>query len=474
MFQETRKRLAFWYTSVTAVVLLLFAIAVYFYVSNTLIERIDDTLKHVAEVIERSLVIEENSFSEVKYRVNIEASFRNNNNTTDDGAYKPRGRGANRIRPLENPVPNSIRGTAPNDRIDIEWFNPMGKLLWTTFNEPPEIPLSFGRTGKTVHLSSEYLLRQVTKKIEFGRYILGYLRISHPWFEFTIPIRQLIFDLALGITMMIISVGTIGWLLSGIAIEPVKNSYHSLKQFTADASHELRNPIAMIQTNVQLALEYADGEPQLQQKQLQVIERLTQRLGRLVNDLLFLARSDSGVLKINYQPVPLDALLIEVIEEQRILAEQKGIFLSLHIGEKEDILSDNEELFTLEGDWDQLARLFTNLISNALEYSKKNEAEIDREVSIELQLIKRERQRKLQVKVKDNGIGISEEVLNHIFDRFYRIDSSRSQRNNNQNGSGLGLAIVQAIVENHQGQITVESKINEGTTFTVILPININ
>jgi OmpR-family two-component system manganese-sensing sensor histidine kinase len=440
MFQETRRRLAIWYTSVTAIVLLLFATAVYFYVSNTLIERIDDTLKHVAEVIERSLVIEKNSVSEVKYRVNIEASFRNNNNTVED------------------------------DHIEIEWFNPMGELLWSTFNEAPKIPLSLGRTGKTIHLSSEHLVRQVTKRIDFGRYVLGYLRISHPWFEFTKPIRQLLLDLSLALSLMIISVGTIGWLLSGIAIKPVKDSYQSLKQFTADASHELRNPIAMIQTNVQLALAYS--EPQLQEKQLQVIERLTRRLGRLVNDLLFLARSDSGMLNINFQPVPLDALLIEVIEEQRIFAEQKNIFLSLQIVDNEDIYPDNEDRFTLQGDWDQLARLFTNLISNGLEYSQENEQKKEKELIVELQLIKRDFLPKLQVKIKDNGVGIAAELLPHIFDRFYRVDSSRSHGKQNQHGSGLGLAIAKAIVENHQGQIMVESQINQGTTFTVILPIN--
>jgi two-component system, OmpR family, manganese sensing sensor histidine kinase len=442
MFQETRKRLAIWYTSVTAVVLLIFATSVYFYVSNTLIERIDDTLKHIVEVVERSLVIEKNTVSEVKYRVNIEASFRNNSNNLED------------------------------DHIDIEWFNSMGELLWTTFNEPPKIPLSIGRTGKTVHLSSDHLARQVTKRIDFGRYVLGYLRITHPWFEFTKPIRQFMLDLVLALSLMIISVGTIGWLLSGIAIKPVKDSYQSLKQFTADASHELRNPIAMIQTNVQLALAYP--EPQLQEKQLQVIERLTQRLGRLVNDLLFLTRSDSGMFKVHFQPVPLDALLIEVIEEQRIFAEQKGIILSLNIENNQDISADNEDQFTIQGEWDQLARLFTNLISNGIEYSQ-NETKNNQELIVELQLIKRDRNPKLQVKIKDQGMGIAEELLPHIFDRFYRVDSSRSHRNNDQQkGSGLGLAIAKAIAENHQGQITVESKINQGTTFTVILPINSN
>jgi OmpR-family two-component system manganese-sensing sensor histidine kinase len=454
MFQATRRRLALWYTAVTAVLLLLFATGVYLYVRTTLIERIDDTLKHVVEVVNRSLVIESVTIPEGRYRVNVEASFRNNAEAVED------------------------------DHIDLEWFGTQGELIWSTFSESLDIPLHPNRQGETVYLSSDRLLRQLTKRVEIGHHVLGYLRVSHPWFEVTKPIRQLILDLGIGTTTMVLCVAAIGWFLSGIAIKPVKDSYQSLKQFTADASHELRNPIATIQTNVQMALAYPDAEIPLQQRRLKVIERLTQRLGNLVNDLLFLARSDSGMVKPNYQSVPLDALLIEVMEEQRIIAEQKGIFLSLHIQEyradSPPLSEESEDIFTLEGDWDQLARLFTNLISNALEYSspqlseeisdstQKNPAS----VQVELQRIKRERHPQLQVKITDTGKGIPDFALPHLFDRFYRLDPSRThaQDHSTSAGSGLGLAIARAIVENHQGQIGVESTLERGTTFTVILP----
>ena len=463
MFQATRRRLAIWYTTVTAVLLLLFATGFYLYVRSTLIERIDDTLKHVVEVVDRSLVIETASLSQGTYRVSVEATFRNNANAVED------------------------------DHIDLEWFSPRGELLWSTFSEPLDIPLSPNQTGTTVHLSPDRQLRQVTKRMELGRYVLGYLRVSHPWFEVTKPIRQLMLDLSIGTSLMVFCVAAIGWLLSGIAIEPVRNSYQSLKQFTADASHELRNPIATIQTNVQMALSYPDAEPQLQQRQLKVIERLTQRLGHLVNDLLFLARSDSGMVQMNCQPVPLDALLIEVIEEQRVIAEQKGVFLSLHLvepdldrhrlGKEKPDSWLTEDVFTLKGDWEQLARLFTNLIGNALAHTNPLDLDLkstdiiqnpkEASVEVELQLIKRDRHPQLQVQVKDTGTGIPESALPHIFDRFYRVDPSRShsQDTSTSTGAGLGLAIAKAIVENHQGQIAVESILNQGTTFTVTLPV---
>lgn len=469
MFQVTRRRLALWYTAVTAVVLLLFATGVYMYVRSTLIERVDDTLNHVVEVVVRSLVIDPvNPATEGKLRVNLEASFPDNADTVED------------------------------DRIDLEWFSPTGELLWSTFSFPLNIPIHLNRTGETVRVvrwvgeqvsrgaeeqvsmsnasllnptaeekhqskiePSTLVLRQLTERVEMGRQVLGYLRVSHPWFEVTKPSRQLIFDLSLGIGLMVISVATIGWFLSGLAMEPVRESYQRLKQFTADASHELRSPIATIQTNVQVALADPDPQPQMHRQQLQVIERLTQRLGRLVEDLLFLARQDSGIVQPCFASVPLDALLMEAIEEQRLVAASKQINLSLNIVEQQIEMS--EEIYTLEGDWDQLARLFTNLVGNAVQYTPSGGR-----VDVELQQIGRHDRTQLQVKVKDTGIGIPESALPHLFDRFYRVDKARSRAL--AAGSGLGLAIASAIVENHKGHIRVESTVDRGTIFTVILP----
>ena len=453
LFQSTRRRLALWYTAVTAVLLLLLAFGVYFYVRNTLIDRIDDTLKHVVEVVDRSLVIQPLAETKGRYGVNVDASFSQNVDNLED------------------------------DRIDLEWFNPKKELLWSTFEQPIDYPLHVNRSGETVYLNGDRIFRQIVQKVELEHRVLGYLRVSHPWFEVTKPVDRLTKDLIIGISLMILCVGAIGWFLSGIAMKPIQVSYSSLKQFTADASHELRNPIATIQTNVQMALAYPEAEPQLQQRQLQIIERLTQKLGRLVNDLLFLARSDSGMVQLDWQAVPLDALLIEVIEEQRTAATQKGLFLSLHIVEPEIARADfnEEDVFTVKGDWDYLSRLFTNLIANAIEHTDKTES-AEASVEVELALIKatsksirvRESnyQYELQVKVKDNGNGIPAESLPHIFDRFYRADLARSPQRQIESptGAGLGLAIAKAIVENHLGNITVDSVVEQGTIFTVTLP----
>ena len=424
--------------------LLVFATGFYFYVRNTLIDRIDDTLNHVVEVVERTLVIEPltspTTGAKTKSQVNIQASFRDSTDAVED------------------------------DHIDLEWFNPTGELLWSTLSEPLNIPIHANRTGETVWVinnklqSENYSLRQVTQRVEIGRQVLGYLRVSHPWFEVTKPIHQLIIDLILGASLTLICVAAIGWLLSGLAMKPVRESYGRLKQFTADASHELRNPIATIQTNVQVALAEPDIEPQ-QHQQLQVIERLTRRLGRLVDDLLFLARQDSGIVQQQWVDVPLDALLIEVIEEQLAIATTQNLSLSLEIVDR----PNTEDNFTVLGDWDQLARLFTNLVSNCVQYTPSGG-----KIVVELQLAAKSKRTSpmlnpaLQVKITDTGIGISPEALPHIFDRFYRADPARTHRS--AAGSGLGLAIAKAIVENHGGQIHIDSQLDRGTAITVTLP----
>ena len=464
LFQATRRRLAIWYTAITAILLLLFASGVYLYVHSTLIERVDDTLYHVVEVVERSLVIEATKIQPNQLRVNVKYSFPNNAENAED------------------------------DRIDLEWFSPNGELLWSTFSEILNIPIHPNHTGETVRVASKggwgesaQLLRQVTKRIERGRQVLGYLRVSHPWFEVTKPSRQLIFDLALGISVMLLSVAASGWFLSGKAMKPVGESYQRLKQFTADASHELRSPIALIQTNVQVALADLDlvkeeNNTVQYRQQLKIMERLTQRMGKLVNDLLFLARQDSGINTDVFSPCPLDALLMEVVEEQQLVAREKQINLVLNLvaSPRTEVNPElQENWFTLIGNWEQLVRLFTNLIGNALQYTPVQgviKVELERIEGINRVRGMRCTNSHLQIKVSDTGIGIPRDALPKLFDRFYRVDPARTHRSEKScsttnTGSGLGLAIAQAIIAHHQGQIQVVSTLGIGTTFIVILPV---
>jgi OmpR-family two-component system manganese-sensing sensor histidine kinase len=455
VFQATRQRLALWYTAVTAVLLLLFASGFYLYVRTTLVERVDDTLNHVVEIVERSLVIEPSPLSDrvfatfeeggLPLRVNIEASFRDNARAVED------------------------------DHIDLEWFGPGGQLLWSTLSEVLPVPLHVNPAGETVRVTQETVFRQITERVQANGQVLGYLRVSHPWFEVTKPSRRLIVDLALGTSLMVGAVAAIGWLLSGIAMAPVRDSYQQLKQFTADASHELRNPIAVIQTNAQVALSDPDPDVATQQRQFQVIERLTRRLGRLVDDLLFLARQESGLIAFTPASIALGGLLDEVLEEQQVIATEKQLDLiyepdlsdsgsrsSLILPTKPALL-DLKNALIVGGDASQLTRLFTNLIGNALQYTPAGGR-----VSVAVKPIKQQGQAWVQVTVQDTGIGMDAEALAHGFDRFYRADPARLR--SGDQGTGLGLAIAKVIVDTHRGQIHLDSQPNQGTTVTVLLP----
>jgi OmpR-family two-component system manganese-sensing sensor histidine kinase len=277
---------------------------------------------------------------------------------------------------------------------------------------------------------------------------------------------------------MIGAVAAIGWLLSGIAITPVKESYQQLKQFTADASHELRNPIAVIQTNAQVALLDPNPDVALQQKQFQVIERLTRRLGRLVDDLLFLARQESGLIPLAMEPIDLNLLLTEVTEEQQVIAAERHIRLifstDTESSNSKDKISRSSSMGPLEaangdlivtGDMGQLTRLFTNLISNAVQYTSNQG-----EVVVMAKSIKQQGQQWVQIRIQDTGIGMDSETLSHVFDRFYRADPARLKDRQIETGTGLGLAIAKVIVDNHRGHISIESQLNRGTIVTVLLP----
>ena len=211
--------------------------------------------------------------------------------------------------------------------------------------------------------------------------------------------------------------------------------------------------MALIQTNVQAALSDPDSTVQEQRQQLEVIERLTRRLGRLVDDLLFLARQDSGILQPRREMVDFDALVLEVVEEQQLQAREREVVLTLDFDQLPEVCG-------VIGDRDQLARLCTNLIANALQYTPAAGS-----VAVALA----GEGDRLRLRVSDTGIGIPATALPHLFERFYRVDPARSHVG--QRGSGLGLAIVATILESHQGQIAVRSREGQGSCFEITLPI---
>jgi two-component system OmpR family sensor kinase len=225
----------------------------------------------------------------------------------------------------------------------------------------------------------------------------------------------------------------------------LQQAFSTQRQFLADASHELRSPLTAIRANVETLRRGGETDPVERDETLRVVEREVGRMGRLVDDLLSLARADAGQEPVRTR-LSLDALLLEVYHQQRPLAGR----VRLTLGEFEPV--------EIDGDPDRLKQLLLNLVDNALRHTPAGG-------TVTLDLIHRDSE--AVVRVRDTGPGISPEHLPHIFERFYRIDSARTRE---AGGTGLGLAISREIAEAHGGRIEVESTIGTGTTFTVVLP----
>lgn len=221
------------------------------------------------------------------------------------------------------------------------------------------------------------------------------------------------------------------------------------QRFVGDVSHELRTPLTTIRGHVDLIKRYG-----MDPDSLEAIEGEVNRMNRMVSDLLLLAKADYGGLTLYTRPVDLDALVSEVYRSAHSLIKERDLKL---------IIRDYEPI-RIEGDPDRLTQLLLNLITNAIKFTPDGG-----EICVNL----RRTSAGAVLEVRDTGIGMSEDDLKHVFDRFFQADTSRARGDGlgRGEGVGLGLSISKWIVDAHHGRITVDSTLGEGTTFTVCLPL---
>ncbi|HOP81233.1 MAG TPA: ATP-binding protein, partial [Armatimonadota bacterium] len=222
------------------------------------------------------------------------------------------------------------------------------------------------------------------------------------------------------------------------------------KEFVANVSHELRTPITAVRVTAEALLSGAKDDPQLLDRFLTTLVKESERLSLLIDDLLEIAKREAGQRKIRRTEIDLPRLMTRIIALHRAKAEASNI----------GITSEVQDDLTIYADEQQIEQVISNLLDNAIKYTLQN-GKVD---------VRAEGNGKsVTISVTDTGIGIPNNEVPRIFERFYRVDKARSRQ---LGGTGLGLSIVKDIVEAHNGTITVETELGSGSTFTVSIPRN--
>lgn len=231
-------------------------------------------------------------------------------------------------------------------------------------------------------------------------------------------------------------------------INRLDRSFSSQQRFIQDISNELRTPLDILKKEIDNTLK-SDKSAEKSRLMLEKVSEQVDSLFDVINDLLVLSRFEDGTRLLEIRKVNLKRLAEQVIEEMKVLIEQKDLSVVFHC----------DNAIIIDADKNQLHQLITNLLDNAIKYTNRKG---------EVKIMMRKKGKAAQIVVSDTGVGMPEEELTYIFDRFYQINKSRITNN----GFGIGLSLVKVITESHKGTISVESTLGKGSTFTVSLPIS--
>ncbi len=464
-----RGKLTAWYILVFGVVLTCFCVSIYVMMESKLLHSVDHRLKTMAELISKTELCAVPNFLPPDFERRLNRIF----------GTRPVGKFV-RVLDLSGEIgsrtENLEEDKIPVNKKLVREVVTKGEIIYETqYPLGPKIPIRFiNFPVRRFNQKKVYGVVQVGTSLEFVRESMRNLVVV-----FLVLVPSLLFAAAL-----------VGFFLAGKAFKPIREiarttrhitvnnlderitvpvarddigqlastingmldrlflSFQKTAQFTADASHELRTPLTIMQGELEIALR---GERSVEEyidtlgSSLEEVERMS----KIVNDLLLLSKSDMGQEVICNDPVDLGVLVEGLLSHFKILAEAQQI----------DLSSSVAEVATVFGDQLKLRQLLVNLLTNAIRYTPEGG---------KVQLTLKNIDSGVEIAIADTGIGIPEEDIPRIFDRFYRADKARSRQ---YGGSGLGLSIVKSIVNSHSGTIKVESVVGEGSVFTVTLPV---
>ncbi|MEA5624149.1 sensor histidine kinase [Nostoc sp. UHCC 0251] len=419
MFNRSRRNLASWFTLTMGSILIVFAAVVYYWEVIDELEELDRLLYKKTSVM----------------AANVKSELHNGKRQVD----------------LEHvPLLGSMVQPLPDSQlVYASWYDEQKQLV-QFFGTIPSDRLSISGGFDTIKADSKVWLRQVTLPVYQNGLLIGYLQAAMPMTATESALAEFRMVLAISAPITLTVVALTGWWLGGLAMQPIRHNYDHLQRFTADASHELRSPLAAIISNAQYGFLSKSTDLEMQRQRFQKIFEIAKSMSILVNNLLFLARSQGQLPNESLQVIDLNNLLVQITDDYATQADAQHLSLVFKL--------PNNNL-TVLGDADLLRQVIINLLNNACKYTPPGG-------QVQLQLFTQSHWGIIQI--IDNGIGIPEADLPYIFERFYRVDKKRSRQTG---GFGLGLAIAQQIVESHGGKITIKSVFKEGTTLQIYLPL---
>jgi len=420
MLEKTARKLIMINALVFVFVLSVFSITVYLFVS----ERLDSEQHEDLRMLSNALVssIEAPGETDVIPDV-MQESIRENN-------------------------PENKKASKEKTPQSLEWFDASSKLVAQKGNL--KITTPFDKSA-TFQMQQNPRLMLLTRPAQRQGQIVGYLRIGMPINDTEEYKQGLFWGLLFGTALaVVVSAIAVLWLVRQ-ALKPIEVSMRTLSDFTGDASHELKSPITAIKTNGAVALKYSEGMRESDRTSISTMIAAANQMSRTIDDLLSLAESEHEYTKQEFLSLNIKVLVGEVIDGLSAMAENKGIKIDFKI---------EEPGISIRARQTDLELVLINVIKNAIIYSEQNS----------LVFVEASRSgNKVKIKIEDKGVGIGKEDLPKIFDRFWRSDKARSYKSG---GNGLGLSIVKSILDRYRATAKVESRLGDGTVFTILWPIN--
>jgi heavy metal sensor kinase len=456
-------RLTMWYGVVLSLILVSFACGIFVYFKNSLQDSIDAKIRSIGEVLSSSMT--------------------ESHNTSVFGNFE---------RYLENVLGRKPKGKFiqimdTSGRIGAKMSDMEGEALPTSFNA-----LERALRGEIVYETIERTkprVRMVTIPIMDNKKITSVVQVGTSLEDFDETIKKLLLIMIISIPTSICVTIVVGYFMAKKALRPVdqirrtaikisssnlderidiagrrdelgrlaetfnamigrlKDAFQRVNQFSIDVSHELKTPLTILKGETEVALRKEREKGDYQKLLMSNLEEID-RMSCIIDDLLLLSKADTKEMKLNIKEVAVRDLILDVCLNMKVLADKKEVVLQT---------SELEDL-RLKGDELKLRRMLLNIVENGIKYSQSGGRVIVSSYA---------NNGYAQIDVKDEGIGISQEDIKYVFDRFYRADRSRKR----ESGSGLGLSISRWIAEAHKGSIEVKSQPAQGSVFTIKLPI---